>query len=151
MWKLTQGYLWYTRKHQKTSPWCNSRLRFMEYFLNSLEVSLYFSKERQWFDCMSTSIGHAKCHELCSVSFWFGVMRVVWQNEWLLNLHCAPHPRPSPLPTNQPDEMMMYHDKSFQFSSLLRLSLSLSANIKLLSTGSSQFSPLCYVSAKSKI
>ncbi len=48
MWKLTQGYLWYTRKQQKTSPWCNSRLRFMEYFLNSLEVSLYFSKEKQW-------------------------------------------------------------------------------------------------------
>ncbi len=36
-----------TRKHQKMSPWCNSRLRFMEYFLNPLEVSLYFSKEKQ--------------------------------------------------------------------------------------------------------
>jgi len=86
--------------------------------------------------------------------FWFGIMWVIWQNAWLLNLNCAPHPRPSPLPTNRPDEMMMYHDESFQFSSLpwlsLSLSLSLCAKIKPLSTGSSQFSPLCYVSAKSK-
>ncbi len=151
MWKLIQGYLCYTRKHQKTSPWCNSKLRFMEYFLNSLRNLSLLLKGETMIDCMSTGVGHANCHELWSVSFGLALCgssdRMNGYLGWIVPL--IPDHRPYQLT----DPMKWWCIMTKVFSSHLcysSLSLSLSAKIKALSTGSSQLSPLCYLSAKSK-
>jgi len=106
-------------------------------------------------DCMSTSIGHAKCHGLCSVSFGLALCgssdRMHGYSTWIVPL--IPDHRLYQLT----DQMKWWCIMTKVFSSplchgslSLSLSLSLCAKIKPLSTGSSQFSPLCYVSAKSK-
>jgi hypothetical protein len=104
-------------------------------------------KGETMIDCMSTSIGHAKCHDLCSVSFGLALRgssdRMNGYSTWIVPL--IPDHRLYQL-TNQM-KWWCIMTKSFQFSPL-----SLSAKIKPLSTGSSQFSLLfCSISAKIQI